>query len=102
MKRDQELVSDFDLFWQAYPRRVGKAAARKAWAKLNPDTATVQQMLDALKWQVNQPQWTKDGGMYVPHPSTWLHEERWEDEPFHVTPDRRNDKLSGLREFIDG
>lgn len=101
MTKDPELLTDFDLFWQAYPRKVGKKRARQAWLKLKPDTATVQKMLDALAWQVNQPQWTKDGGMYVPHPSTYLQQERWDDEPFFSAA-KPIDRLSGLREFIDG
>lgn len=100
MKTDP-VLTDFDLFWQAYPRKVGKKKARIAWTKARPDTETVQKMLDALAWQVNQPQWTKDGGAYVPHPTTWLNEERWDDEPFH-TLERPVDRLAGLRQFIDG
>lgn len=76
-----QLLTDFDLFWQAYPRRTAKGAARKAWAKLQPDAATVQAMLDALVWQRQQPQWLKDGGQYIPMPATWLNQERWSDEP---------------------
>lgn len=57
-----ELVTDFDRIWTRYPKRVGKGAARKVWAKLQPDTALVQQMLDALIWQRTQPGWLKDGG----------------------------------------
>ena len=30
-------LSDFDMFWIAYPKKVGKEAARKAWAKANPE-----------------------------------------------------------------
>lgn len=81
---DTEIVSDFDLVWQAYPRKVGKGAARKVWAKLAPDTATVQKMLDTLNWQRTQPQWLKDGGQFIPHLATWLNQERWEDEPVAV------------------
>lgn len=81
---DLEIVSDFDLVWQAYPRKVGKGAARKVWAKLRPSSETVQQMLDALVWQVTQPQWIKDGGQFIPHLATWLNQERWEDEPFNL------------------
>lgn len=74
---------DFDRFWAAYPRRVGKGKARKAFEKAIK-TTTLAAMLDALAWQRNQPQWVKDGGEYVPHPTTWLNQERWADEPFEV------------------
>lgn len=70
----------FTSFWQEYPNRVGKGAALKAWQKLNPDEATVEAIFSALKWQRRQEAWTKDGGKFIPHPSTWLNARRWEDE----------------------
>lgn len=70
-------LSDFDMFWIAYPKKVGKEAARKAWAKANPELATV---LNALEWQKVSPQWFKNNGQYIPNPSTWINQHRWEDE----------------------
>lgn len=67
----------FNEFWQAYPRKVGKGAAEKAWAKANPD---LQAVLTALAWQTKQDGWTKDGGAFIPHPGTYLNQRRWEDE----------------------
>jgi hypothetical protein len=75
---------EFEAFWDAYPRHVGKAKARAAWEKIAPDAATVQRIVSALGWQRTQPAWTKDGGEFVPHPTTWLNGRRWEDEPFHA------------------
>ena len=71
----------FARFWDAYPKRVAKKDARRAWAKLNPSPAVVDQMLGALAWQTQQPGWLKDGGAYVPYPASWLNAERWTDEP---------------------
>jgi hypothetical protein len=76
-------TGDFDAFWQAYPRKVGKDAALKAWRKRRPDRALLDAMLRALDWQRNSPQWRKDDGQYVPYPSTWLNQGRWQDEPPH-------------------
>ena len=70
-------LSDFDMFWIAYPKKVGKEAARKAWAKANPELAMV---LNALEWQKVSPQWFKNNGQYIPNPSTWINQHRWEDE----------------------
>ena len=81
---ESEIVSDFELVWKSYPRKVGKGAARKAWAKVQPDTALVQKMLDALNWQRTQPNWLKDGGQFIPHLATWLNQERWDDEPVNL------------------
>jgi hypothetical protein len=68
----------FDAFWKAYPRKVAKAAAIKAWKKINP--VWLPQILEALERQRQSPQWLKDGGQYIPHPATWLNQRRWEDE----------------------
>jgi hypothetical protein len=74
-------MTTFDEFWAAYPRRVAKKDAMKAWAQLRPTTALAEAMLAALTWQCEQESWTKDGGAYVPYPATWLRGERWTDEP---------------------
>lgn len=80
-KRNTDILPLFDRFWGAYPRKVSKADARKAFAKLNPDTELVEDMLRALDWQKRLPEWTKDGGQFIPYPATWLNARRWEDEP---------------------
>lgn len=73
----------FDEFWAAYPKRVGKGDARKAWAKLKPSPADLVRMLQAIAWQSKTPQWTKNAGQFIPYPASWLRQERWEDEPFN-------------------
>jgi hypothetical protein len=54
--------------------------AEKAWAKLKPSEALQAQILGALAVQRQSEQWTKDGGSFVPMPSTWLNQRRWEDQ----------------------
>lgn len=72
--------SRFEVFWKAYPRKVCKKDAKKAFEKINPDEALLQTMLKAVRQQSNTPSWTKDGGKYIPHPTTWLNGARWEDD----------------------
>jgi len=72
--------SSFDVFWKAYPRKVGKGAARKSWTKLKPDEQLFEKILKAVTEQIESSQWTKNGGQYIPHPATWLNQERWDDE----------------------
>ena len=71
----------FDAFWRAYPRKVGKKAALRAWNRLRPEPDLTQRILEAVDFQKQWPQWTKDGGQFIPHPATWLNQGRWEDEP---------------------
>jgi hypothetical protein len=74
---DQEFE---DRFWPAYPRKVGKANAMKAFLKIGPDVETVTRMLGALRVQTQSDQWRRDNGQFIPHPATWLNGRRWEDE----------------------
>lgn len=71
----------FDAFWAAYPKKVGKVAAQKAFDKIRPSNELFSQMLTAIKQQRASPQWTRDNGQYIPNPATWLNQGRWDDEP---------------------
>ena len=67
----------FDTFWAAYPRKVGKDAARKAFSRVSTDLGT---LLAAIEAQKQSRQWKAEGGRYIPNPATWLNQGRWEDE----------------------
>lgn len=68
----------FAEFWQAYPRKVAKPAAEKAWRKVAGEADAI---LAGLRRQAGCEQWAKDGGQFIPHPATWLNGRRWEDAP---------------------
>lgn len=72
---------NFERFWQLYPKKVGKDAASKAWDKLKAKAETLLLIADALAWQVESDQWQKDGGQFIPNPSTYLNQARWLDQP---------------------
>jgi len=69
----------FDEFWKAYPRKVAKPAAIKAWVKLNLNDETFRKILESVKAQSASPDWLKDGGQFIPYPATYLNGRRWED-----------------------
>lgn len=69
----------FDTFWKEYPRKVGKGDARKKFAKALTKTS-FDNIMEALRRVKASAQWQKDGGQFVPHPATWLNQERWDDE----------------------
>lgn len=85
--KDAREPEAFTAFYQRYPKHEDRAGALKAWTKLNPNPEVITAINRALDWQTTQPSWTKDGGRFVPMPSTWLNKRRWEDEPFHQSPD---------------
>jgi len=71
----------FTDFWKAYPRKVGKAVARKAWIKAKAKPP-LDKILATVKDQCESDDWKRDGGQFIPHPATWINGERWADELF--------------------
>lgn len=76
----------FDRFWRLYPNKKNKANARKAWAKLKVADDLFDQIVAGLARYCASPDWVKDGGQFIPHPTTWLNGKRWEDEVGNVVP----------------
>jgi uncharacterized protein YdaU (DUF1376 family) len=76
----------FDVFWEKYPKKVGKDAALKAFQKRKPDQAMLHTMLDAVHFQRSSDAWQRDGGQYIPNPATWLNQGRWQDEVTNFKP----------------
>ena len=79
--RSSALDRRFAAFWAAYPKKVGKQDALRAFARLKVGEDQLAAMLAAIEQQRASPQWAKDGGQYIPNPATWLRQGRWEDEP---------------------
>lgn len=71
-------TKSFTLFWEEYPKKVGKQAAMKSFLRALKLT-DLDTMLKALETQKKTEQWQKDGGRYIPNPTTWLNQGRWED-----------------------
>lgn len=71
--------AEFDAFWSAYPRKDGKQSARKAFDKV-PSSISVELLVSAIRRQECSDQWKHDSGRFIPLPSTWLNQARWEDE----------------------
>ena len=69
----------FDDFWKAYPRKTNKGFAKKVFEKLKVDDAMLTKMIQAIHAQ-NKTVWKDKDQQYIPHPSTWLNGERWDDE----------------------
>jgi hypothetical protein len=72
-----QMSEGFLKFWEAYPRKVAKGQAIKAW----PGDHLLDRMLTALEWQAPsmRSQMAIDPSK-VKHPATWLNALCWEDE----------------------
>lgn len=76
--------TSFDRFWKAYPSKVGKGLARKAYEtaakKVRKDHIDPHAvMLTAVERAKASARW-KDPTYTIPNPATWLNQERWDDE----------------------
>ena len=83
----------FEAFWEAYPRKVGKSDAQKAFAKVKVPVLT---LIEAINKQKNSEQWNRDGGKFIPYPATWLNGGRWQDE-VDMKPELDDDDVLQLR-----
>ncbi len=67
----------FLQFWELYPRKKAKPIAKAKWEAL---TTEIQQLiLKDIPKRVEGREWQKDDGEYIPHPATYINQERWED-----------------------
>ncbi|MCO6160660.1 HNH endonuclease [Asaia lannensis] len=69
---------DFDEFWTAYPRKEGKASARRAYDKARKKIGHAAIMQAIASWPFDEN--VRNGQDYRPHPASWLNGERWNDE----------------------
>lgn len=94
----------FAKFWKLYPRKTAKAKAHREWLKLKADEALCAKIMEALAVHAASRDWAKDGGQFIPHPSTWLHQKRWEDEllPNNVHPLPSRHHGFDKRDYTDG
>ena len=94
-KRAASAHPDFADFWTAYPRKVGRGAAEKAFAAAIAKGATVA----AIAAGLNRQQWPADP-QFIPHPSTWLNQGRWQDDPTAAAPPKAEPHHAGKLDWL--
>jgi hypothetical protein len=75
-----DVDSHFETWWKQVPRRVAKAAAAKIFRRIvEKREATVDQLMAGIIRYAGEVANREE--RYVAHPSTWLSQGRWHDEP---------------------
>ena len=74
---------EFEELWDQYPRKEAKGAAWIAFkaakaAHAYPGNPIALPLI--CQWRAS-PQWTDDGGRFVPKLSNWIRDRRWDDGP---------------------
>lgn len=93
----------FDTFWERYPNRIGKDAARKAFEKIEKSgRVSIENLMIGLEKYVRK---TDDRPWC--NPATWLNQGRWDDQPAAGVQQNGNGKsllgaLDRLEESLSG
>lgn len=89
------LAAGFDRWYDAYPRKVAKGQARKAWPAAVKKAGGVERLIEAARRYAARPDLDPK---FIPHPATWLNGERWED---HHPPLPNRAKVAGVDDDRD-
>ena len=73
--RKEEINKDFEKFWKAYPKKVGK---KKVQDKFDANNYPIDLIIKNIELQKKSEQWQNQ--QYIPNPETYLNQERWTDE----------------------
>jgi hypothetical protein len=75
-EKNINIPSDFVSFWDAYPSKIGKKGALRAWMKAK-DRPPIGVILDIIAKQKESEKWVNG---YIPNPETWINQGRWMDQ----------------------
>jgi hypothetical protein len=79
----------FDDFWQAYPKKIRKAAAMRAWLRKGLSAKSADILAHLAERVRSDAQWLAEDGRYIPHPATWLNGDGWLDEYQRGNPEAK-------------
>ena len=88
--------SDFDQFWELYPLKLAKQKAEKSFNKAIKGGVTAKVIIDGVLAFVEFENRKGTQRKYLPHPTTWLNGERWNDDytTDHASTDHTNRKTT--------
>lgn len=97
----ESIAEHFDVFWQGYPRKVGKPQALAAFKKAvkRESVGVILIAVGLLAADPNLPE-----KRFIPHAATWLNRDGWNDEPYpprqqQSKPTRGQENLAFLAEL---
>ena len=89
----------FDAFWRAYPRKASKKAAREKFGTAFRRHGVLAISAGSKKWRA---WWTASSTPkdLIPYPATWLHQERFLDDPADVHEARGQKRAAEKRDHV--
>lgn len=79
-EKNEKNIYHFHLFWDKYPKKVGKKKSKSIYKKIVKSSKIEGKIFKGLEDYIRK--WNVEGTplSYIPNPTTWLNQERWEDE----------------------
>lgn len=68
----------FEEFWNVYPKKVAKVAAKRAWLRVAGGNGHFAEIILGVEAWKNSGLWSE--AQFIPHAATFLNQRRWEDE----------------------
>lgn len=97
-------TAEFLVFWESYPKKLGKQEALKAWIRRGCEGRLGEVLASLKAW--SDVEWKGREREFIPHPATWLNADRWKETPQLVVKpigETLEDKRKRLeRELGDG
>jgi predicted transcriptional regulator len=95
---NETLVSQFESFWNNYPRKTDKGSARKAYKQAVTKADPEHINLKAKEYgdDPNLPD-----KKYIKHPATWLNAESWDNGPLPTRANRAEQNRKAMEEFLN-
>jgi hypothetical protein len=69
----------FELFYSEYPKKQNKEKTKEWFTKHKPNEDTFNHIMYSLKKFKQTDSWKQNKGQFVPMPTTFLNQKRWED-----------------------
>lgn len=89
----------FETFYNAYPRKVKKQDVKKWFLKNKPNEELFKTIIDSLELFKKDKDWLKDNGQYIPYPTSWLNQKRWEDKLDLMQEEKSCEKKEEEKQF---
>ena len=71
-------LSDWELFWECYPRHGNKLDARKAWSQVEKHRPPIEAIIAVINRKISSGKWNDP--QFVPLPATFLRKGGFLDE----------------------
>jgi len=97
---DLSIYQSFDNFWATYPRKVNKKKSLELWIS-KQCSSHIEAILDDIEQRKKGDVNWREGNQYVPHPVTYMNQERWTDEEKCPKPAQQTGATMRSNDYAD-